>query len=258
FPLLELEDGAEGAAAFDLLADPVLPFEHVEGAVRHLDRLLAGHDDQPRLIPHDPIARVDLLPAALDLASDLPEAFRFSGMRRHFSAEAREVELEDRIEVSHRAVDHDASYALHEARVRGELAPDRRRPTADVDHDHVAGLRAVDRLDGFRPVAVRGLDGHRPTDEFRAVLDPRHEARHDAALLHRVRQVWRGDLQERFAHVGIRVPLVEARRDRFSLVARLFDHARRLRDVLRRADRSPSPYTRVAVPPRLADACTYA
>src|SRR3989454_6839150 len=172
FPLLELQDRAEGAATFDLLADPVLPLEHVEGAVRHLDRLLAGHDDQPRLIPHDPIARVDLLPAALDLAPDLSEAFRFARVRRHVSAEAREVQLEDRIEVPHRAVDHDARDALHETRVRGELAPDRRRPTADVDHDHVPGLRAVDRLDGFRPVAVRGLDGHRPTDEFRAMLDP--------------------------------------------------------------------------------------
>src|SRR3989440_10963622 len=217
-PTSRVRDGAEGAAPLDLLANPVLPLEHVEGPVRHLDRLLAGHDDQPGLIPDDPVAGVDLLPAALDLAPDLPEAFRFSRVRGHVSAEAREVQLEDRIEVPHRAINHDAGDALHEARVRRELAPDRRRPTADVDHDDVAGLRAIDRLDGFRPVAIRGLDGQRPAHELRAMLDPRHEARHHASFLHRIREVRCGDLAERVAHIGIRVLLVEPRGDRFSLV----------------------------------------
>src|SRR5207245_8832942 len=128
------------ATAYRLLQAPVLRIQHVEGPVRHRDRLLAGHDDQARLIPHDPIARVDLLPAALDLAPDLPEAFRFARVRGHVSAEAREVQLEDRIEVPHRAVDDDAGDALHETRVRGEPAPDRRRPTAALDHAHIPGL----------------------------------------------------------------------------------------------------------------------
>src|SRR5206468_3088846 len=110
----------------------------------------------------------------------LPEAFRFSRVRGHVSAVAREVQLEDRIEVPHRAINHDAGDALHEARVRGELAPDRRRPTADVDHDDVAGLRAIDRLDGFRPVATRALDGQRPAHALPAILDPPHAARHPA------------------------------------------------------------------------------
>src|SRR6266566_3771978 len=110
FPLLELEDRAQGAAAFDLLADPVLPLEHVERAVRHLDRLLPRPDDEAGLVADDPVARADLLPAALDLAPDLPEAFRLARMGRDVAAEAREVQLEDRVEVPHGAVDHDAGY----------------------------------------------------------------------------------------------------------------------------------------------------
>src|SRR5207247_9327926 len=132
-------------------------------------------------------ARLYLLPPALSLAPGPPGACRFAGVRGHVPTEAREVQLEDRVEFPHRAVDYDAGHALHEARVRGELAPHRGRPAADIDHDDIARLRAVDRLDGFRPVAVRRLDGQRPTDEFRAVPDSRYEAGHDAALLHRVR-----------------------------------------------------------------------
>src|SRR2546425_379511 len=130
FPMLGSEDGAEGAAAFDLLADPVLPLEHVERAVRHLDGLLARHDDQAGLVPDDPVAGMDLLPAAHDLAPNLAEALRFPGVRGHVPTEAREIQLENRIEVPHRAVDHDAGHALHDARVRCELAPDRGRPAA--------------------------------------------------------------------------------------------------------------------------------
>src|SRR2546425_637823 len=106
FPLLEFEDGAEGAAAFDLLADPVLPLEHVERAVRHLDGLLARHDDQAGLVPDDPVAGMDLLPAAHDLAPNLAEALRFPGVRGHVPTEAREIQLENRIEVPHRARRH--------------------------------------------------------------------------------------------------------------------------------------------------------
>src|SRR6266581_6913772 len=237
FPLLELEDRAQGAAPLDLLADPVLPLEHVEGAVRHLDGLLPRHDDEAGLVADDPVARADLLAARLDLAADLPEAFRLARVGRDMAAEAREVQLEDRVEVPHRAVDHDAGHTLHEARVRCELAPDRGRPAADIDHDHVARLRAVDRLDRLRPIAVRGLDGHGTADEFRPMLDSRHEAGHDAALLHRVGEVRRRDLPERFADVGIRVLLVQAGRDRLPLEDRLLDRSGGSRDVLRLDDR---------------------
>src|SRR5207245_7295681 len=104
FPLLEFEDGAEGAAAFDLLADPVLPLEHVERAVRHLDGLLARHDDQAGLVPDDPVAGMDLLPAALNLAPDLAEALRFPGVRCDVPTAARKIKLEDRVDVPQRAV----------------------------------------------------------------------------------------------------------------------------------------------------------
>src|SRR5256886_14977571 len=57
FPLLELQDGAQGAAPLDLFADPVLPFEDVNRAVRHLDRLFLGHDDEPGFVSDDPVAR---------------------------------------------------------------------------------------------------------------------------------------------------------------------------------------------------------
>src|SRR5206468_688991 len=160
FPLLELQDGAQGAAAFDLFADPVLALQDVGGAVRHLDRLFLRHDDEPGFVPDDPVARVDLLATAIDFAPDLPEAFRFPGVWRHVTAEAREVELQDRVEVPHGAVDHDAGHALHEARVARQFAPDGGRSAADVDHDHIAWLRAVDRLEPLhrlldRPGRVR-------------------------------------------------------------------------------------------------------
>src|SRR5207245_2226682 len=142
--------------------------------------------DQPGLIPDDPVAGVDLLPAALDLAPDLPEAFRLARVRGHVSAEAREVQLENRIEVPHCAVDHDAGDALHETRVRGELAPDRRRPTADVDHDHVrsgvdllpAALDlAPDLPEAFRLARVRG---HVSAEAREVQLENRIEVPHCA------------------------------------------------------------------------------
>src|SRR3989442_59725 len=71
-------------------------------------------------------------------------AFRFARVRGRVSAEAREVHLEARGEVPHGPINPDAGDPLHEARVRRELAPARRRPPADVDHDDVAGLRAID------------------------------------------------------------------------------------------------------------------
>src|SRR3989442_7621950 len=166
FPLLELEHGTQRAPSLDLLADPVLPLEDVERAVRHLDRLFARHDDQPGLVAHDPIARVHFLAAALDLAPDFPEAFRLARVRGHVAAEAREVQLENRVEVPHGAVDHDPGHAFHETGVRCELAPDRGGPTADIDHDDVAGLRAVDRLHGLRPIPVRRLAGPGPSARF--------------------------------------------------------------------------------------------
>src|SRR2546422_9521654 len=217
FPLLELEHGTQRAPSLDLLADPVLPLEDVERAVRHLDRLFARHDDQPGLVAHDPVARVHFLAAALDLAPDFPEPFRLARVGGHVSAEAGEVQLDDRVEVPYRTIDHDARDSLHEAGVRRELAPDRRGPTADIDHDDVAGLRAVDRLHGLRPISVRRLDGHRHSDKFRPVPDPGDEARHHAALLHRIREVRRGDLPESVADIRVRVLLVKARRDRFPL-----------------------------------------
>src|SRR6266566_5996241 len=141
FPFLELQHGAQGAAAFDLFPDPVLALEDVDRAVRHLDRLFLRHDDESGFVPDDPVARVDLLATAIDFAPDFPEALRLSRMRRDMTAEAREVELQDRVEVPHGAIDHDAGHALHEARVARQFAPDGGRSAADIDHDHVAGLR---------------------------------------------------------------------------------------------------------------------
>src|SRR5256886_4466169 len=154
FPLLELQDRAQGAAPFDLFADPVLPFEDVNRAVRHLDRLLLGHDDEPGFVSDDPVARVDLLASAVDLASDFPETLRFSGVRGDVAAETREIQLDDRIKVPHRAVDHDAGHALHEARVAPELPPDPGRSATAPNNAHVPRVPAVDRLPPVRPVAL--------------------------------------------------------------------------------------------------------
>src|SRR5207245_9966096 len=96
FPLLEFEDGAEGAAAFDLLADPVLPLEHVERALRHVDGLLARYDDQAGLVPDDPVAGMDLLTAALDVAPDLADALQRHHVRRAVPSAARAIPPEDR------------------------------------------------------------------------------------------------------------------------------------------------------------------
>src|SRR6266511_3377925 len=232
FPFLELEDRAEGAAALDLLADPVLPLEHVEGAVRHLDRLLPRHDDEPGLVADDPVARADLLAARLDLAPDLAEAFRLARVRRDVAAEAREVQLEDRVEVPHGPVNHDARDALHEARVARELTPHGGWAAADVDHDHVSGIRAVDRLDRLRPVPVRRLHGEGAADELRPMPDPRDEPRHHAAFLHRVREVRRRDLPERLGDVRVGVLLEQPRRDRLAGLHHLLDRPRRLGDLL--------------------------
>src|SRR2546428_9956955 len=158
FPLLELEHGTQRAAPLDLLADPVLPLEDVKGAVRHLDRLFGRHDDQAGLVPHDPVARVHFLAAALDLTPDFPEPFRLARVRGHVPAEAGEVQLEDRVEVPNGAVNHDPGHAFHEAGGRRQLAPDPGGPTADIDHDDISRLRAVDRLHGLCPISVRRLD----------------------------------------------------------------------------------------------------
>src|SRR3989442_15365599 len=146
FPLLELEHGTQRAPSLDLLAAPVLPLEDVKGAVRHLDRLFARHDDQAGLVPHDPVARVHFLAAALDLAPDLPEPFRLARVGGHVAAEAREVQLEDRVEVPNGAGNHDPGHAFHEAGVRRQLAPNPRGPTPHIDHHAVAGLPAADPL----------------------------------------------------------------------------------------------------------------
>src|SRR2546427_2585177 len=237
-PLLELEHGTQRAAPLDLLADPVLPLEDVERAVRHLDRLFARHDDQPGLVAHDPVARVHFLAAALDLTPDFPEPFRLARVGGYVAAEAREVQLEDRVEVPNSAVNHDPGHAFHEAGVRRELAPDRRGPTADIDHDDVAGLRAVDRLHGLRPISVRRLDGHRHSDKFRPVPDPGDEACHHAPLLHRIREVWRGDLPEGVADIRVAVLFVKRRLDRFLFENGLLDRSRCLSHVLRFDDRA--------------------
>src|SRR2546428_2555573 len=236
FPLFELEHGTQRATPLDLLADPVLPLEDVERAVRHLDRLFARHDDQPGLVAHNPVARVHFLAAALDLAPDLPEAFRLARVGGHVSAEAGEVQLDDRVEVPYGAINHDPGHTFHEAGVRRELAPYRCRPTADIDHDDVAGLRAVDRLHRLRPIPVRRLDGHGRSDEFRPVPDPGDEACHHAALLHRVRQVRSGDFPEGVADIRLRVLLVKARWDRFPLEDRFLDRACCVGHVLRLDD----------------------
>src|SRR2546426_8398583 len=233
FPLLELEHGTQRAPSLDLLADPVLPLEDVKGAVRHLDRLFARHNDQAGLVAHDPVARVHFLATALDLAPDFPEAFRLARVGGHVPAEAREVQLEDRVEVPYGAVDQDPGHALHQAGVRRELAPDRGGPTAGIDHDDVARLRAVDRPHGLLPIPVRRLDGHCRSREFRPVPDPGDAARHHAALLHRIREVRRGDLPKSLADIRIRVLLVKARRDRFPLEDRFLDRARCVGHVLR-------------------------
>src|SRR5437773_1444434 len=164
FPLLELEHGAEGAAPLDLLADAILPLQDIDRAIRHLDGLILRHDEDPGFVADDPVARVHFLPAALDLAPDLAEAFRFSSVRRHVPAEAREIQLEDRVQVPHRPVDHDALDALHQTRVARELPPDGGRTAADVDHDHVAGFRAIDRLDRLGPVAIGRLHRDRAAE----------------------------------------------------------------------------------------------
>src|SRR2546428_4083446 len=141
FPLLELEHGTQRAPSLDLLADPVLPLEDVKGAVRHLDRLFARHDDQAGLVAHDPVARVHFLAAALDLAPDLPQPFRLARVGGHRAAEATEVQPGHRDEVPNGSVNPDPRHALHQAGGRRELAPDRRGPTADIRHDDGAGLR---------------------------------------------------------------------------------------------------------------------
>src|SRR5256886_5365523 len=119
FPLLELEHGTQRAAPLDLLADPVLPLEDVKGAVRHLDRLFARHDDQAGLVPHDPVARVHFLAAALDLAPDLREPFRLARVGGLVAAEAREVHLEGHVEVPDGAANYDPGHAVLEAGGRG-------------------------------------------------------------------------------------------------------------------------------------------
>src|SRR5207245_6122366 len=73
-PLLELEDARQGPTPLDLLPDPVLPLPYVKVAVRPLHREPLGHDDDPGLVPHDPVPGADDLAPALDLAPDLPVA----------------------------------------------------------------------------------------------------------------------------------------------------------------------------------------
>src|SRR5512136_884211 len=216
-PLLELQDGAQGAAALDLLPDPVLALEHVEGAVGHLHAELLGHYDHPGLVADDPVTRANGLAAALDLLADGALAFRLARMGRGMPAEQGEVQVQDRVDVPRAAVDHDSGHALHEGGVRRELPPDGRRPAAHIHDDHVAGLRAVDRLDGFGPVPVRRLHGEGAAHELLPVLDPRQDAVHDAALLHGIRDVRGRDLAEGLDHVRLRVLLVEARGDGLAL-----------------------------------------
>src|SRR5256884_4553703 len=159
FPFLELQDGAQGAAAFDLFADPVLALQDVDRAVRHLDRLFLRHNDESGFVSDDPVTRVDLLATAIDFAPDFPEAFRLPGMGRHVAAEAGEVELQDRVEVPHGAVDHDAGHALHEARVARQFAPDGGRSAPDLGHDHIAWLRPAARLEQLLPIPRHPLSG---------------------------------------------------------------------------------------------------
>src|SRR2546422_7607410 len=154
FPLLELQDGAQGAAPLDLFADPVLPFEDVNRAVRHLDRLFLWHDDEPGFVSDDPVARVDLLAPAVDLAPDFPEPLRLAGVRGDVAAEAREIQLHDRVKVPHRAVDHDAGHALHKARVARELPPALPGSRTHVKHAHIALTFAVEPPHRVPPAAV--------------------------------------------------------------------------------------------------------
>src|SRR5205823_12314576 len=123
FPLRELEHGAEGAAPLDLLADPILPFQDIDRAIRHLDGLILRHDEDPGFVADDPVARVHFLPAALDLAPDLAEAFRLSSARRHVPAEAREIPPEERPQLPHRPDDDYPLDALHQPRRAREPPP---------------------------------------------------------------------------------------------------------------------------------------
>src|SRR5512136_815968 len=85
-PLLELQDGAERTAPLDLLADPVLPLEDVERAVRHLDAELLRDHDHPGLVADDPVARPNGLAAALDLLADGPLSLGLARVRRRVAA----------------------------------------------------------------------------------------------------------------------------------------------------------------------------
>src|SRR2546422_2805315 len=128
-PLLKLEDAREGPAPLDLLADPVLPLEDVEGAVRHLHGDLLGDDDDPGLVPDDPVPGADDLAPNLDLAPDLPVALRLPRMGDDVAGEAREVDLEERVDVPRDPVHHDAREAHHLARGAPPAPPPHPSPT---------------------------------------------------------------------------------------------------------------------------------
>src|SRR5438046_8960081 len=88
FPLLELEHGAEGAAPLDLLADPILPLQDIDRAIRHLDGLILRNDDDPGFVADHPLARQHFLPAALDPAPDPAQALPLSGVLGNLPARA--------------------------------------------------------------------------------------------------------------------------------------------------------------------------
>ena len=59
-----------------------LAIEDIARAVHHLGQLFLGNPDDPRVIPNDPVARHDALPAAEDRRADLAEALRLPRGRR--------------------------------------------------------------------------------------------------------------------------------------------------------------------------------
>src|SRR2546427_8202055 len=161
-PLLKLEDAREGPAPLDLLANPVLPLEDVEGAVRHLHGRLLGDHADPGLVPDDPVPGADDLAPNLDLAPDLPVALRLPRMGDDVAGEAREVDLEDRVDVPRGPVDHDARDALHLAGVAPELPPHPGRPPPPPRPHHLPRVPPGDRLPRPRPPPPLGPPPERP------------------------------------------------------------------------------------------------
>jgi hypothetical protein len=162
FPSPQIYDLRERTLpASDFLADAILGFQHVRGAIGHFDSLCLRQDHHAVIVSHNPVARTHGLSADLYRLVYFAMAVRIAGVAGYVPGPDVELQLSDIAGVANGSVYDESGDSFAFCALRGQFAPYCRGLAARVDNDHVAGLGGVNCFYRLCPVAGEGLNSYR-------------------------------------------------------------------------------------------------